>query len=379
MAFLLSIVSLLILAMPICDGFVTGATSACTFRSVDREQPIFYLKNFSYPIMTENEYAMLPPHCLQKIYFAGHPYVIYKPNKICVSPLIMFSDICPHQGASLSRGTLTPSGNLQCSYHGFIFKRDDGTVKIPSAVSSIEKEETFTSSCVPRMETTLFNGFLFVKDTNSPVFSPYFPPEEHDPAFRSVSGVIRLKQNHMVVCENVLDMLHVSYVHSFGNKKNPLPRNVRFRFSPDQDFGVASFSYIPPPNSLAPFLGASKKIHVENEYHLPSTTVTRVRAAENTKTVWTSATPLENGDTLLFYRIYRDFFVFPGWDILNQLGDWFIAYLMRQTVNEDARVLKYVYSRGAMGLFRLSFDKLLRTYDSVVRDLFEKQSNNDTS
>ena len=48
----------------------------------------------------------------------SNPLVVYK-NKN--GSFIVHSDVCPHQGASLSKGWITKEGHLQCPYHGFEF------------------------------------------------------------------------------------------------------------------------------------------------------------------------------------------------------------------------------------------------------------------
>ena len=52
-----------------------------------------------------------------KIDFFSENYVGYRKN----DEIIIHTDVCPHNGASLAKGWINKNGNLQCPYHGFEF------------------------------------------------------------------------------------------------------------------------------------------------------------------------------------------------------------------------------------------------------------------
>ena len=56
---------------------------------------------------------------------------------------------------------------------------------------------------------------------------PFQPPEEYDSDFTAIHGYCDMKVPQQVVTENVLDMLHINTVHSFGNPKT-LARSVKY-------------------------------------------------------------------------------------------------------------------------------------------------------
>jgi hypothetical protein len=124
--------------------------------------------------------------------------------------------------------------------------------------------------------------------------------------FRKITGEIRIQQDSDLVTENVLDMLHISYVHSFGNRATPLPSNIHFTRL-DAYSGRTFFEYVAGDTSISRVLGSADRVVVENEYYLPSTTVTRVVAGDLVKTVMTRALRVSNRETVLFWTVYRNF------------------------------------------------------------------------
>lgn len=64
---------------------------------------------------------------------------------------------------------------------------------------------------------------------------PFLIPEETDPTFRAVSGTAEIKSAANLVVENLLDMLHISYVHTFGNMQEPLPFSETYDYYYDDE------------------------------------------------------------------------------------------------------------------------------------------------
>jgi hypothetical protein len=73
--------------------------------------------------------------------------------------------------------------------------------------------------------------------------------------------------------ENLLDMLHISYVHSFGNMDMPLARNIRY-IDINEYAGKTAFEYSPNRNTISNKVGKTNVVSVENEFYLPTTTLT---------------------------------------------------------------------------------------------------------
>jgi phenylpropionate dioxygenase-like ring-hydroxylating dioxygenase large terminal subunit len=311
-----------------------------------------FLLPFWYPFALKEKVSTQPT----KINFFSNPYTIYKNEN---STYVAHTDICPHQGASLSRGHVDKAGFLNCPYHGFQF-RDGHFCNIPN--SNCATKGSFRKKM--QMETLstygLHKDLIFVRnDTLSDTIPPiYFPPEEKNSSFRVVHGAAIIPTNYLSVCENLLDMLHISYVHTFGSRQNPLPYNLSFDKISDYH-GRSTFFYKPNQNSISGKIGKKVSVHVENEYILPTNTVTRVIAGDVVKTVFTRSIPISENKTILYWQLHRNFLMHPFFDFL-------IRFLMERTLKEDVLILKNVYPDYREGILKTKYDKTIFEFRNSI-------------
>jgi phenylpropionate dioxygenase-like ring-hydroxylating dioxygenase large terminal subunit len=304
-----------------------------------------FLLPFWYPFIAKRNVSTQPT----KTNFFSKPYTIYKDKN---ANFTVHSDICPHQGASLSRGCVDKEGYLNCPYHGFKFK-DGNFCNIPK--SNIPFKKLFPSKI--QIDGLSSNGsdldlvFVCNKTFTDSVPPVFFPPEETNSSFRVVQGTAVLPTNYLSVCENLLDMLHISYVHTFGSRQNPLPYNLSFDKISDYH-GKSTFFYKPNQNSISGKIGKKVSVHVENEYILPTNTVTRVIAGDVIKTVFTRSIPISENKTILYWKLYRNFLIHPFFDS-------FIRFLMERTLKEDVLILKNVYSKHREGVLKTKYDQTI--------------------
>ena len=329
-----------------------------------------------YPIMSVREASQKPLH---KIMLNNVPLVMYPcPHNDSTSlfPFIVHSDICPHQGASLSKGWINSQGHLQCPYHGFEFCH--GTFcRIPNPLYSIPYVMSTTK--MPLYPTVICNDMLYVAGDHSrfPDVLPYQPPEQSNPHFRCISGSRVMAQSSQRVVENLLDMLHISYVHSFGSRSLPLPMRIRYEpLSPIA--GRSTFFYHPNPTTISRIWGNTSTVRVENEFHLPTTTITRVFAGSLIKTVFTQSLPLKDGSTLLVWKIYRNFWKDPFIDLFSSLGDVLLRVLMEKTIDEDRDILQHVYT-DAPSTLSTRYDVTITEFRKTLRSLIDRTSVADKS
>lgn len=209
------------------------------------------------------------------------------------------------------------------------------------------------------------NGLIYTKPPGHSCYKTNMNvvPEENDPTFRKIQGCRIIQQNHQVVTENVIDNLHISAVHSFGNPANPLPFD--FKYEAMGSFaGRSTFLYRPKPGTLASFLGEPfPTVKVENEFYLPSSTVTRVTTNKFVKTVVTKALPLDFGHTKLFWQVHRNF----GCDKLG-IGDYVMRNLMEKVLDEDVAILSHVDAKHRIGPIRTKYDITIKKYRSAIED-----------
>lgn len=284
-------------------------------------------KAFYYQIPT-------PRLKINKVVVENIPFVIYEHNQT----LFGLPDECRHMGASLGKGWLE-EGSIVCPYHGMGFKGKE----------------------VLRHKKDVFMPASF----NNNLVLPYYPPEEEDASFVFTGGQVLIPTNQQIVTENVLDMLHVSYVHSFGRNAE-LPTEVSFeQLSPF--FGRSRFLYRPFEWTISHKLGRTQNVVVENEFHLPSTTITRVIAGKVIKTVMTRSTPVSDGKTMFFFRVYRNFWKHSQIPFLTVIGDRIMDILMWRTIQEDMGILKEVYPDRCEGFFT-PFDITIQKYRESLKN-----------
>jgi vanillate O-demethylase monooxygenase subunit len=294
--------------------------------------------------------ASLSVSGMNRLFLDDMPYAVYydKGWKI-------ISDVCPHQGASLASGSLH-HGCVVCPYHGFRF--DDGRMTHPVHGRS----HVLSLPTLVDRHNNLYTIPLVDKHLNPDfdLYPFYTVPEENDPDFSCISEYRILDVNHRVLTENVLDMLHISYVHSFGNRAEPFPFDIQHTRLNDTS-GRTTFMYHSGPTSISKTIAQKDIILVENEYHLPSTTVTRVRAGDLVKTIVTQTVPYDTKKTGFFYKIYFNFY---NKNVLSRfLTTNVLRYFMDKTLAEDIAILRNVYDTHLrMTRFMTKYDKTIMGY-----------------
>jgi len=300
----------------------------------------------------------------KKFIFNGFPITMYKDYNNNINAI---SDICIHRGASLSRGKLLKNNCLQCPYHGWEYK--NGLVENIPGCPDV-KSGVFG---VPRFEVKEVNDDIYIRptyDINSQQgllhnHTIYIPPEAVDKSFVRISGSVHIKRPHNLVTENVLDMMHISYIHSFGNPISPVPFKIDYK-NIDELSGRTTFYYTAGYNSMSRMIGGAKFVIVENEYHLPDMTVIRVKANDLVKTIITHCYPISKNESILHYDLYRNFFTNS---ILNPLFD----FQMKKTLDEDIRILYSIYDDYLLGFMNTKYDVTQINYRKKVNQIMMDQ------
>ena len=143
-------------------------------------------------------------------------------------------------------------------------------------------------------------------------------------------------------------MMHISYVHTFGNQVSPIPFEIKYE-DIDDFSGKTTFHYTAGPTSMSSLLGQSKYVKVENEFYLPDTTVTRVFAGPIIKTIVTHCYPIGKNESILHYDLYRNFLQQP-------LFDGLFHKQMDITLKEDVDILNGIYDNYIKGFMNTKFD-----------------------
>ena len=156
-------------------------------------------------------------------------------------------------------------------------------------------------------------------------------------------------------------MLHISYVHSFGNKKLPLPNEIKTKRLNPYSFR-SSFMYNPNLNTISTKIGGVNEVLVENEYHLPTNTITRVIAGNIIKTVFTRTIPISENKSLLYWKIYRNFWIDPNVKYFTLIGNLLLKILMKMTIQEDINILNNVYENHRNGSLIVKYDVTIQNF-----------------
>lgn len=252
-----------------------------------------------------------------------------------------FHDGCPHRGASFHGASATPDGGPVCPYHGFEFTGD-----------GVLRSGVGTSCGAARLRVlhcTESDGLVWLSLQGQ----PSEPPPQRlpvSPISRTIEGVYRMKCDMDVCVSNVLDSAHPSFMHSFGNKEDPEPKNYTVRRL-SASSSESTFDYAAGTASASKQLLKAASVSVHNWYEGPSTAVTTVVAGTGTKTVRVRVSPTGSKRCTVFWSLTRDFVTSP-------LLDWPARYIMEKTLDEDRQVLENLVPGLEQGSMHGTYDKL---------------------
>jgi phenylpropionate dioxygenase-like ring-hydroxylating dioxygenase large terminal subunit len=330
-----------------------------------------------YVIGDTDEYNNCKP---KKVVINGSPITIWKDNN---NQFMGIHDVCPHRGASLSKGRIDKHLNcVVCPYHTFKFNKKGRLVQTPGQTTIRPNQNFNHRTDVPYYDVINFNGWLYLY--NEPKYeitqskqdesSIWVEPEAYDDTFKYVKLKKDFKIDARTVTENSLDILHISEVHSFGNKKRPLPLNDKLEKIGEGHY-KATYEYMSGEDSLASKVFGIKRLVVENEYILPHYTVARVRFGDFVNTIVTSALPTSENTTTLHVKAYRNNWVYNS-PMLDFFFDKMTKDMMKKTLNEDKSVIETIYYDYREGNFITKYDELTKLYREDYHNFVLKDPRN---
>lgn len=164
----------------------------------------------------------------------GNTYVYWKDQ---YNQYYAIQNICNHRGAALSKGCINTETNcIQCPYHGLEFDGKGILKKIPGQLMGPKPMPSlWNQACYPIIEKEgwIYLNIISEEMYNSNKFSQntlkntlYTEPEAFiQSSSRVFCNIPSVPTYARIVSENLLDILHITYVHSFGNKDSPTPLN----------------------------------------------------------------------------------------------------------------------------------------------------------
>lgn len=301
-------------------------------------------------------------------------YVVWKTEPHTYTAI---DDRCPHRGASLSLGKLTHTNEIICPYHGYEFNQSGVLTYVPGLDHKNTPCQNLNHYRVVEHEgwvyiNTIPNAFL--PENMAPRL--YTEPEATQSTFNRIFIQSNFEAYARTVSENSLDVMHIGFVHTFGNKEQPSPiKEVPPHIvNGDPLHYRTQYEYKSGKDSLVKRLYKIPELRIENEFILPHTTIARVIFGDFISTVITFATPVNMTHTRLFVKTYRNFWnsvdntnPFSYW--INYIGNKLTTNMMTETVNQDKCVIQNIPLKFIDGRFNMKFDKLQNVYRSMYKRL----------
>jgi len=376
---MLKIFLLFFLTIPIISSFLlrqlistVGRINIITNKlSIEKNN---YLAKNEYPKLNVNELTEQDKYDLQW-YVIGTlgDFIANKPKKVTVwsknyvvwknidGKYNCLDDVCSHKGASLSGGKIHNNCAV-CPYHGYEFNSNGTLVKVPGL--NFQSSPIYDVSKYSIIEK---NGWVYLNTMQTNISNPemqinIFEEEEFAKNFSVVHLNMDFNCYSRILSENSLDVMHIGFVHTFGNKENPAPtyENPPKLVSPYHY--KSSYEYQSGKDSMVKKVFKINTLKIENEFILPHTTVARVIFGDYVSTVITFALPLSENKSRLFVKTYRNF-----WN--NDMGDVLTRNLMHNTMLQDKIVVENIDMKNMDGKFNMKFDKLQNTYKSFYKKL----------
>jgi len=326
------------------------------------------------------ESRSFPSNRPKKITVWDKDYVVWKDSK--TNTFHAMDDDCSHKGAALSGGYLK-NGCITCPYHGYEFAGNGTLVKIPGL-------EFINTPCKNQIDYPILerNGWIYLNrlpklvnfDTNIKDDSFYIgtiieEEEAGNPDFSVIFLNIDFKAYSRIVSENSLDVMHIGFVHTFGNREfpSPLAEVPPFPLTKNENHWRTEYDYLSGKQSFAKRLFGINQLKIQNEFALPHMTVARIMFGPWTSTIVTFATPINLTHTQLYVKTYRNFWKAPVNSqnpiekIYQKIGDFVTYKLMHETVMQDKEIIENIKLDKADGKFNMKYDKLSNTYRTFYK------------
>ena len=310
---------------------------------------------------------------LEQVNIWDKKYVVWREN---TTHLHSMDNHCSHRGASLSLGKLTYSSEneerIVCPYHGYEFDNKGTLCKIPGIEFTNTNCHNQMTYPVVQQDGWIYMNVVPTQFKQVEEHSIFREPEAADKSFSKILLDVTFNAPARLVSENSLDLMHIGFVHTFGNRENPNPICEIPPFLCDYKniFHYKTiYEYNSGEKSLAKKVFKFDNLTIENEFILPHTTVARIIFGDKTSTVITIALPQNNTHTKLFVKTYRNYWNKNDTSVLgdvnNYLGDLLTKYMMEKTVVQDKDVVENIDPLYIDGKYNMKYDKLQNVYRSM--------------
>ena len=165
-----------------------------------------WIKNCWYVIAWEHEVPSAESADIFQRKVLNEPIVVYRTQ---AGKLVALEDRCCHRHAPLSAGR-REGDSIRCGYHGLKFNEQGRCIEIPGA------DKVPPKACVRSYPVVSKNNWVFVWMGDPDKANETLLPDNfscNDPAWKNIPGYLHYDTPYLLICDNLLDFSHLSYVH----------------------------------------------------------------------------------------------------------------------------------------------------------------------
>jgi phenylpropionate dioxygenase-like ring-hydroxylating dioxygenase large terminal subunit len=163
-----------------------------------------FIRNCWYVVAWEHE---VPADGFLARTVIGDPLLVYRTSS---GETVAMEDRCCHRGAPLSKGR-REGDHIRCGYHGLCFNAQGRCIEVPGLDTVPPK------ACVRTYPVVVQSRWVFVWMGDAHRADPRLLPDNFscgDPAWRNIPGYLHYDTPYDLICDNLLDFSHLSYVHA---------------------------------------------------------------------------------------------------------------------------------------------------------------------
>jgi len=221
-----------------------GAFGCCRSHEFQRSRIAMWIRNCWYMIAWDHEIPAADSPELFHRTVLGEPLLVMRTSEGIFSVL---EDRCCHRHAPLSKGR-REGDCVRCGYHGLLFNAGGVCLEVPGLAQVPPKARVRHYPCV------LKNRWLFVWMGDAEKADTALLPDNFScdhPDWRHKPGYLHYDTPYLLICDNLLDFSHLSYVHA-----------ATLGGSPAIAQAISTIEPVPGPGSDWPVMGIRVSRHV---------------------------------------------------------------------------------------------------------------------